>query len=76
MGGLVSLFAEMFTREYMATNDEVRQQLVSQLTLPLDALYEVLTHSIMYQPARLQIYSISLYSVVLCIVTGGQEAEL
>ena len=37
----MELFATMFTKEYMETNEEVRKRLVSQLTLPIDSFFEL-----------------------------------
>ena len=51
-GRLLQLFAEMFTKEYMENNEAVRVRLVSQLTLTLEALYEVRRETLSPAPGK------------------------
>lgn len=39
---LVELFGRMFTKEYMESDPYIQQHLISQLTVSLESLYEVL----------------------------------
>lgn len=45
---LLVLFSEMFTKEYMETNETIKKKLVSQLTISLESLYEVINNNIYY----------------------------